>query len=123
MDEPSQERPSREDHRLRRNIAPIQKPNACDLTRLEDQVIHLALNHHEPLGLTDSRLHRSGVEFPIRLGPWPPNRWTFAPIENPKLNSTAIRHSPHQAIKRINLANKVALPESPDGGIARHCPD
>src|SRR5690348_17621437 len=75
------------------------------------------------MSLSDRRLHRSGVEFPIRLGPWPPNRRTFASIENPKLNSTSIRHPPHQAIERIDLADEVALSESPDGGIARHCSD
>jgi hypothetical protein len=44
MDEPPQERPSRQDHSLGRDLSPIQKPHACDLTRLEDQVIHLALD-------------------------------------------------------------------------------
>jgi hypothetical protein len=57
------------------------------------------------------------------LGPWPPNRWTFAPIENPELNSSSIGNPPHQAIKRIDLADEVAFSKSPDGGIARHCPD
>jgi hypothetical protein len=68
-------------------------------------------------------LHRSGIEFPIRLGPWPPNRWTFAPIENPELNSSSIRHTSHQAVECIDLADEMALPKSPYGGIARHCPD
>jgi hypothetical protein len=75
------------------------------------------------LSFPDRRLHRTGVEFPIRLGPRAPNRRAFAPIENPELNSSSIRHPSHQAIKRIDLANEVALPEPSDGGIARHSPD
>src|SRR5882724_13294751 len=109
MNKPSQECPSCQDHRLGRDIPTVQKPHACDLTFLEDKVIHLALDHRKPLGLPDRRLHRSGVELPIRLGPWPPNRWPFAPIENPELNSSSIRRLAHQAIKRVDLADEVAL--------------
>src|SRR5882724_1131175 len=123
MNKPAEECPSREDHSPGGNLSTIQKPNACDLPFLEDQVIHLALDHRKPLGLPDRRLHRSGVELPIRLGPWPADRWPFAPIENPELNSSSIRRPTHQAIKCIDLADEVALAEPPDGWIARHCPD
>jgi hypothetical protein len=123
MDEPSQKCPSRQDYRLGRNPSPIQKPHACDLTGLEDQVIHLALNHRKPLGLPDRCLHCSGIELSIRLGSWTSNRRPFSSIENPELNSTSIRHPTHQAVKRVDLADEVTLPEPADGGIARHCPD
>src|SRR3977135_869966 len=117
MNESSQERPSREANCPGRNLSPIQAPHACDLIRLEDQVIHLALDHGKPLGLPDRRLHRSGIALAIRLSPWPPNRRPFAPIENPKLNSSSIRRPTHQAVKRIDFTDEVALPEPPDGGI------
>jgi hypothetical protein len=39
------------------------------------------------------------------------------------LDPTSIGYSPHQAIKRIDLADEVALPKSPNGRIARHSPD
>jgi hypothetical protein len=123
MDEPSEESPSRQDHSPGRYFPTIQKPHTCDLPFLEDQIIDLAFDHCESLGLLDRRLHRNRIEFPISLGSRTSNRRSFASIENSELNSTPIRHPTHQAIKRIDLADEVALAEPPNGWIARHGSD
>jgi hypothetical protein len=39
------------------------------------------------------------------------------------LNPAGIRHTAHQAIERIDLANEMTFAKTTDGGIAGHRPD
>src|SRR6266571_647397 len=59
----------------------------------------------------------------IRLGAWSPYCRSFASIENPELDAAEVRHSPHQTVQRVNLADEMPLPEAADRGIAGHCAD
>jgi hypothetical protein len=51
------------------------------------------------------------------------NSWAFAPVEQPKLDASLIRHTRHNAIHRVDLSYQVALSKAANGRIARHDPD
>src|SRR5206468_2710725 len=75
MDEATKERPSRKDDSSGPVLPSVQKPQACDPSVFQEQIVRLTLDHREVFSLSDRRLHRQGVELPIRLGP-PPTTMT-----------------------------------------------
>ena len=39
------------------------------------------------------------------------------------MDAAEVRHSPHQTVQRVNLADEMPLPQAADRGIAGHCAD
>ena len=65
-------------------------------------------------------LHGLTVEPAVGLGPWPLDGGALALVQDPKLNAGRIGDPAHQAVKRIDFADEMALAEPANGRIARH---
>ena len=101
----------------------IAQADAGDAATRDNQFVRLALDHAEIGGLADGCLHRSRIELAVGLGPRAAHRRTLATVEHAELDPGGIRDMPHQAIQRIDLADQMALAETPDRGIAGHRAD
>src|SRR4029077_129357 len=63
------------------------------------------------------------IELAVGLRPRPPDGWPLRPVEQPELDSGAIRDDPHDAVERIDLAYEMAFAQAPDRRVARHLAD
>ena len=124
VDEPSQKGARRQDH-----------PTGGDLgTRLGDDagtraacIQNNICNRVRPdfqVGLVrQQRLHGLPVEFAIGLRTGPAHRRPLGKVQCAKLDSATVDGAPHDPVQRIDLADEMALAQSPDRGIARHLAD
>jgi hypothetical protein len=71
----------------------------------------------------DRGLHGLAVELAVGLGPRTLHGRALGAIEQAELDAGRIRHPPHQAVERIDLAHQMALAEPTDGRIAGHLAD
>ena len=82
-----------------------------------------ALDHLEVRRRPDRGLHGGPVELAVGLGARALHGRPLGAVEQAELDAGRIRHPPHQAIKRIDLAHQMALAEPADGRIAGHLAD
>ena len=122
MDEAAQKRAGGEHDGGGANAAAVREPHAAHAVR-DQKVVDLGLDHRQIRRLPQRFLHRRRVKLAVGLRAWAAHRRTFAAIEEAELDAGRIRHPAHQAIKRIDLTNEMALAEPADGGIARHGAD
>ena len=90
---------------------------------LDDQVLDRGLDHLEIGRRPDRRLHGLAIELAVGLGARALHGRALGAVEQAELDAGGIRHPPHQAVQRIDLAHQVALAEPADGRIARHLAD
>jgi hypothetical protein len=76
------------------------------------KVSHFPLNDRERFLRQKLSLHGLAIDFAIALCAWATDSRTFAPVEKPELYSRRISDPPHDAVKRVNLTNKVAFPQA-----------
>jgi hypothetical protein len=79
-----------------------------------------ALGHIKMFSLLKETADSGFIKLPICLGARSANRRPLRTVQQSELNACFIRSAPHDSIKRVNLANKVALPQTPDRRIAGH---
>ena len=104
-------------------LSAIHEPNASDAIPADGKLIRLPLHYGQVRGNFDRSLHGYRIELPVGLGTRSANRGALATIEHPELDSRSIRDAPHQPIQRVNLADEVALAQSPDRRVAGHRAD
>ena len=95
----------------------------ADRAILDQKVIRLPLDHGEVRAVPHRRLHRGGIEPPVLLRARPAHRRPLAAVENAELDAALVGDTPHQAIKGIDLADEMPLPQPADRGIAGHGAD
>ena len=61
-----------------------------------------------------------GVPALVRLRSRRPHRWTAASVEQLELNARGVDGAPHEAAKRVDLADEMSLGRPSDGRVARH---
>jgi hypothetical protein len=64
-----------------------------------------------------------GIEFAVRLGPWPAHSWPFSTIEDSELDAAEIGDSSHKAIQSVDFPDQVAFSKPADSRITRHSAD
>ncbi len=63
-------------------------------------------------------LHRFAIELAVDLRPRATHGRALRAIQHLVLNATDVGHSPHQAVKRIDLTHQMALAETTDRRVA-----
>ncbi len=63
------------------------------------------------------------IKPPIRLSTRATNSWSFAPVQDAKLNASPIDSLCHQAIKGINLSDQMASPKPTNCRVTGHDPN
>ena len=71
----------------------------------------------------ERRQHLLFIERPIHLRPRSAHRRPFATVEQTKLDTRAVGDTRHHAVKSIDLADKMPLPQPTDSRVAAHFPD
>ena len=104
-------------------LTAVAQTNSGDPAIRDDQLIRLAFDHAEIIGLPDRGLHGGGVKLAVRLGPRSADCRTLAAVQHPKLDPAGIGHAAHETVQGIDLADQMALAETADGGIAGHRSD
>ena len=124
MNDAVQKGPGRQHNRPRSYLRPIRQNRACDHAfGLLQQINHFPLNNIQPRLPAQQRLYRQPVQLAVRLGAWPLNGRTLAPVQQPELNPRRIGRQPHKPIQRINFAHQMALAQTTDCRVARHRPN
>ncbi len=123
MDQPAQEGAGRQHHGAGADLAAVAGDDPGHPAGLDQQVLDGALDHLEVGRRPDRRLHRLAVELAIGLGARALHGRALGAVEQAELDAGGIRHPPHQAIQRIDLAHQMALAEPADGRIAGHLAD
>ena len=123
VDQPAQERAGGEHDGAGADAAAVGRHDAGGGTVLHDQVLHRRLDHLEVGGGADRRLHGGAIELAVGLGARALHRRPLGAVEQAELDAGGVRHPPHQAVQRIDLAHQVALAEPADGRVARHLAD
>ena len=123
MDDAAQEGARGQHDRTGANRASTRQHDAADGARIQQQILHPALDHVEPRRRRDGRLHRLPVELAVGLGPRPVHGGALGAIEKPELDAGSVRDAAHQAVEGIDLAHEVALAEPADGRVAGHLAD
>src|SRR5262249_1164641 len=96
--------------------------DAFHFTACDDQVSSFLLEKGEIRLVLENRADPPAMELAVSLRPGRTDSRTFARVQRAELNSRAIGGARHGTSERIDLANEVALPDSPYGGIAAHLP-
>src|SRR4029077_16606667 len=63
------------------------------------------------------------IKLAVSLGARSADGWTFAAVEQPKLDAGAIRRTANDAVERIDLADEMALGKAANRRVARHFAD
>ena len=121
MDETTQERAGGKHHRPSAKHSSVCELEAGNAVLPDDQVVGLALDDGQVSDRGNRPLHSGGVEPTIGLGARAANRRALAPVEHAELDAAEVGRRSHQAIKGINLADKMAFAETPDRRITGHC--
>mmetsp|Transcript_39038 Transcript_39038/g.83311 ORF Transcript_39038/g.83311 Transcript_39038/m.83311 type:complete len:247 (-) Transcript_39038:158-898(-) len=90
---------------------------------LRGRLVYLQIVQRSVLVLQQQSLHVLLVQIAIHLGPRTPHRGTLPPIQHPKVYPALVGHRAHDPAQRVDLADQVSLPDSPDGGVARQFPE
>src|SRR5581483_10545208 len=123
MDQAAEESPGRDDDRAGDELATVGETDATQFAIDNPELVGLALDDGQIGGLVDRSLHRRRIEFAIGLGAWAAHRRTLAPIEHTKLDTAGVGDAAHQAVERVDFADKVALAQTADRRIAGHRAD
>ena len=123
MNDPAQECAGRQNHCPSAYFRRVAQTNATHAPAFHQKVGNLAINDGQVRMSQDLILNCAFVKRAVCLGPRALYRRALPPVQQPKLNPRPIRCPPHNAIERVNLANKVPFSESTNRGIAGHHPD
>jgi hypothetical protein len=89
----------------------------------EDEVYDFGLADVEAgLGLEEFA-HFDAIELFIALGAGAPDGGTAGGVQEPKLNAYSVGDLAHDAAECVDFADKMALGDSADGGVAAHLGD
>ena len=102
------------------NAPAVAEPDPGRLPGCEHQIVDLAFDHREIGRAPERLLHGGRIELSVRLGARTTHGRSLAAIEHAELDAAGIGDPAHQAIERIDLADQMALAETPDRGIAGH---
>ena len=123
MDQPAQEGAGGQHHGAGPDLAAVARDDPGHPAALDHQVLDGALDHLEIGRRPDRGLHRLAVELAVGLGARALHGGALGAVEQAELDAGGIRHPPHQAVQRIDLAHQMALAEPADGRIAGHLAD
>ena len=99
------------------------KRHAGDAFTLEEEFIDHGCDHVDRIPACGQKsLDLAGIGIAIRLCAWPANRWTTRCVQHAEHDSRGIDRTPHEATKRIDLADHLPLRETADRRIAAHRP-
>ncbi len=102
-------------------MASLFQSKARELITGEDKIIRITLNDLKVGLFLHQGKYSLPIELSIRLSPGAVHGGALPSIQHAKLNTGLISRQPHQTIKCINLAHKMALPQATNRGIAGHC--
>jgi hypothetical protein len=109
MDQSAQES-SCGNHRSRAREEPaVREPHSRHLVARKDEIVDLPFDDLQVWRFPDRRLHGGGIKLTIALCARTAHRGPLAPVKDAKLNPAEIGDPSHQAVERINLADKVTL--------------
>ena len=123
MNKPPQEGSRRQNGTAAGNYVSIRQNHSTQHTMANDNIFDGSFNNLQSLCVDDLGLHCIAIELAICLGPGAANGWSLAPVQHSELNPRSIGNPAHQAIQRIDLANKLALAKAADSWIAGHDAD
>jgi hypothetical protein len=96
--------------------------DATDRTFRDNEILYGRSPQFEARDLTEAGLHRRAVEATVGLGSRPADGRTFAAIEQPELDSSAVSYPTHHAIEGIDLAHEMAFAQATNSRVAGHFP-
>ena len=121
MHHPGQEGAGRHHDTGRVDRAAIPEGQTIDAPAIvEDQIFDPAFDNHEVDIFLQNFLHREAIELAVGLRARAANSGPFRAVQHPELDTGAIDHPGHHAVKRIDFADDVALAEAANRRIARH---
>jgi hypothetical protein len=83
----------------------------------------IAFDYRQIFLLLNLALHRLAIQPTIGLRSRPANSRSLLSVEKAKLDPRSIGYPTHQAIKRIDLTNKMSLSQSANGRVTGHYAD
>ena len=124
MDQAAQEGAGGEHHGGAGQGAAVGEDEAAEAPPgVEGEILAGPGDHGQPRGRGDRRLHGGRVELPVGLGAGAAHRRALAAVEQAELDAGGVRHTAHQPVQGIDLADEVALAQAADRRIARHGAD
>jgi hypothetical protein len=123
VDQAAQERAGGQHGGAAGKLPPIREPDSGHGAIGHHEIVDLAFDHGQIVGLADRPLHRLGVELAIGLRARAAHGWPLAAIEDAELDAALVGSAPHQAVERVDLAHEMALSEPADRRIAGHRPN
>jgi hypothetical protein len=122
MDQAPQERARGQNDSAGAELPAVDKPYAPHRPR-DVEIVRLPFDHMQIGRRLDRTLHGPRVQRPIRLRAWSAHRRALASVKDSELNAALIGNPAHQPIKRVDFADQMTLPESPNSRIAGHGAD
>ena len=123
VDQPAQERARGQHHGARADTAAVGGDDPVHPAVLDRQVLDRRLDHLEVRRRADRGLHCGPIELAVGLGARALHGRPLGAVEQAELDAGGVRHAPHQAVERIDLAHEMALAEPADGRVAGHLAD
>ncbi len=120
MNDPTQERASRQNDSTGSQLRSISEPDPFDHVCVHQEVCGLPFDNGQILLLCQLGLHCIAIQIPIGLCAWSLYCRPLATIEQAKLNPSRIRNAPHETVERVDFANQMTLSQTADCGVAGH---
>jgi len=87
---------------------------------LKDDVVDCLLENRKVGLCFQTRTYCRAIQNPISLGAGGTHRWPLTSVQNSELDTCLVRSNSHYSAKRIDLADKVPLSNTPDRWITGH---
>ena len=118
-----QKSPGRQNHCLGVNFRTVGHADTGDGGAGQNQARDLSLDDGQAILRIEHPVDGGFVEFPVSLDPRPLHRRALGQIEHAIMDSSGIGSPSDQAVKRIDLADQMALAQPADSRVAGHRPD
>jgi hypothetical protein len=93
---------------------------AGDAIAVEDEIVDRLLEQPKIRLVLKAKTNRLSIEHPVSLRARCSHRRSLACIEDAKLDTGCIGRKCHRTTQGIDLFHEMALPDTPNRGIARH---
>src|SRR6185437_15504055 len=90
MDQAAEKSPRRDDHRSRRELAPIREFDASQPSIGNQKFVGLAFHHRQACDSADRCLHRQRIKLAVGLGAGSADGWALAAVKNAKLDAAGV---------------------------------
>ena len=107
-----------DDYRLRREPAGILQLNADNGVAFDEQIGNESLPQAQVRSRFERASHLDAIERAIGLCPRRLHRGTARAVQQSELNAGAIDDAAHDSAERINLSDKMTLPNSANRRVA-----